>query len=326
MTDRYTGALLGLACGDALGAPAEFRSPSEVRDRWGTLTEMVGGGAWDPGEWTDDTGMALCVAEGILADLADPVPETGRRFLEWSRTAKDVGSTISAALAGFRGDWAEAARATPQARSGKAAGNGSLMRALPVALAYSDPEAMLRQSARLSAMTHWDPQAEICCAVYCLWVQALLEGEELRPAWHAALAAGRKLAGRGKLAPDTPGPAPLPDGFWERLERVETLRYEDLQPSGYAGYVLECLEAAAWCCLNASGLEQALILAVNLAGEADTIAAVAGGAAGAAWGREVIPARWLQALYRREDVEQTAARLAQLRLTRPTGPVSEGQR
>lgn len=315
MMNRLTGALLGLACGDALGAPAEFHPPAEVRKRWGILTEMVGGGRWDPGEWTDDTGMALCVAEGILSNPEDPVPETGRRFLEWRSTAKDVGSTISAALSAFRGDWTEASRSTPQARSGKAGGNGSLMRTLPVALAYADTEAMLRQSARLSAMTHWDSQAEISCAVYCFWIRAVLDGEGLRPAWHAALAAGRKLEGRGRLAPDTPGPTPLPAEFWERLERVEALQYDDLQPSGYAGYVLECLEAAAWCCLRAGSLEQALILAVNLAGEADTIAAVAGGAAGAAWGRHAIPARWLDRLYRREAVEQTAVRLAQLRLT-----------
>src|SRR4051812_25514573 len=165
MTERITGALLGLACADALGAPAEFQSQAEVRKRWGILTEMVGGGPWDPGEWTDDTGMALCVTEAILEDPQDPVPGAGRRFLEWRKTAKDVGSTIAAALSGFRGDWAAASRSTPQARSGKAAGNGSLMRTLPVALGYADSEEMLRQSARLSAMTHWDPQAEVGCAV-----------------------------------------------------------------------------------------------------------------------------------------------------------------
>jgi hypothetical protein len=131
-----------------------------------------------------------------------------------------------------------------------------------------------------------------------------------RAEWHAALTAGRKLEGRGTLATDTSGPTPLPVGFWERLERIETLQYDDLLPSGYAGYVLECLEAAAWCCLRAGSLEQALILAVNLAGEADTIAAVAGGAAGAAWGRDAIPVRWLDELHHREELEQTAVRLA----------------
>lgn len=313
MSDRIVGAMLGLACGDALGAPAEFKSQGELRALWGTLREMVGGGPWAPGEWTDDTGMALCVAEAILSDPDDPVPRAGERFLEWRKTAKDVGTTISAALSAYRGDWVEAARPTPQARSGKAAGNGSLMRTLPVALAYSDPATMLRQSARLSAMTHWDPQAEVCCALYCLWVGALLRGEERRAAWKAALAAAQTAAKHGALAPDTPGPAPLPAGFWKRLEAVEALDYEDLQSSGYAGYVVECLEAAAWCCLRSDSLEETVVRAVNLAGEADTIAAVAGGAAGAAWGGDAIPARWLEKLHQRDRMTQTAERLAALR-------------
>lgn len=113
-TERVTGALHALACGDALGAPAEFFSQSQLKDRWGVLTEMTGGGTWLPGEWTDDTGMALCVAEGILDEPEDPVPSTGKYFLEWRRTAKDVGSTISAALSAFRGDWPTASRSTPQ--------------------------------------------------------------------------------------------------------------------------------------------------------------------------------------------------------------------
>jgi ADP-ribosyl-[dinitrogen reductase] hydrolase len=312
-TDLITGALLGLACGDALGAPAEFMSRSQIESEWGELTEMVGGGMWEAGEWTDDTGMALCTAEGILACLEDPVEETGRLFLEWSRTAKEVGSTVSAALSGFRGDWAATARNTPQARSGLAAGNGSLMRILPVALAYSDQETMLRASARLSAMTHWDPQAEVCCALYCLWVQGLLRGMPLHDAWNAAWETARSAAESGPLAPDTPGPAPLPDRFWERLAAVESRSYEQLQPSGYAGYVVECLEAAAWCCLYADSPEEALVLAVNLAGEADTIAAVSGGVAGAAWGREALPVRWLRVLHQRERLEQIAAQLARMR-------------
>jgi ADP-ribosyl-[dinitrogen reductase] hydrolase len=313
LKNQLTGALLGLACGGALGAPAEFLSRAELQSRWGQLTEMTGGGIWQPGEWTDDTGMALCVAEGILAAPADPVDEIGDRFHPWALTAKDVGSTIRAALSAHRGDWAEAASITPQALAGLAAGNGSLMRTLPVALAYADPATMLRTSARVSAMTHWDPQAEVCCAPYCLWVQALLAGEPIDEAWQAALEAAHGVADRGSLAPDTPGPAPLPAGFWDRLTRVEGLEYAQLQPSGYAGYVVECLEAAAWSCLNAAGPEEAIVLAVNLAGEADTIAAVAGGAAGAASGPAALPARWLEKLHQSQRIEATARGLAQHR-------------
>lgn len=310
---RATGALLGLACGDALGAPAEFKRPAEVRARWSTLTEMTGGGIWAPGEWTDDTGMTLCVAEGLLASPHDPVAATGERFLQWQRTAKDVGSTISAALRAFKGDWARAAQSTPQAQSGKAAGNGSLMRTLPVAIAYPDRDRMLKQGARISAITPWDPQAEICCALYCVWMDRLLHGEPLLSAWHGALEEARPLAEGSALAPDTPGPQPLPTGFWERLWRVEHLTYEQLQPSGYAGYVVECLEAAVWCSLHGDSPEHALIQAVNLAGEADTIAALTGAAVGAAEGIYGIPRRWLEMLHQRERLERTAEELIQVR-------------
>ena len=313
LESRITGALLGLACGDALGAPAEFKDKAYVEKKWGTLTEMVGGGGWEPGEWTDDTGMALCVAEGILASPDDPVEESGKRFLEWRKTAKDVGTTISAALSGYQGDWPQAAQSTPHARTGKAAGNGSLMRTLPVALAYADDGKMLRESARISSMTHWDAQAQACCAIYCLWVQRVLGGEALLEAWSAALQDARRRAPSTPTTQDTVGLTSLSAEFWERLEAIESLRYEDLQPSGYAGYVVECLEAAAWCALHGESLEDAIIKAVNLAGEADTMAAVAGGIAGAYWGKEAIPARWLDKLHQRERLEQTARQLLNLR-------------
>ncbi len=310
MHEKIIGAILGLACGDALGAPAEFQPKRMVEQRWGKLTEMVGGGIWASGEWTDDTGMMLCMAEGILANPMEPVEEVGKRFLEWHKTAKDVGGTIAAAIRGYRGDWFAASRNTPQALSGKAGGNGSLMRTLPVALFYRHTAKVIRQGARLSAMTHFDPQAEACCAVYNLWVKRLLRNQPRLSAWNDAVATVRELAATDTATEDTPGMSPLPENFWQRLEAIDGLAYTDLQPSGYAGYVVECLEAAVWCCLHAESLEEALILAVNLGGEADTIAAVAGGAAGAYWGKNAIPARWLQMLHRRDRLEAIGEQIA----------------
>jgi ADP-ribosyl-[dinitrogen reductase] hydrolase len=303
--DRVVGAMLGLACGDALGAPAEFLSRAELQARHGHLTEMIGGGGWLPGEWTDDTAMALCVAEGILAAPDDPVSEIGKSFLAWRASGpKDVGNTIANALDRFHGDWPAASQGTHAAKQRMAAGNGSLMRTLPVALAYSDQSVMLRQAARISAMTHWDPQAEVCCAIYCLWVRRLLAGEPRQMSWQAALADAKEMAARQEVPvpPDTPGMSPLPHGFWSRLENVADLSEDRLQPSGYAGYVLDCLEASVWWVLQADSLESALIGCVNLAGESDTIAAVAGGAAGALWGASAIPARWREQLIEHERI------------------------
>ena len=304
--------MLGLATGDALGAPLEFLSPEVAKARFGHVTEMVGNSTWAPGEWTDDTAMALGIARGILRSPADPCPEAGRLWVRWETNAKDVGSTIRAAISGFKRDedWVMASRQTPQAREGKAAGNGSLMRTLPVALGYPLGEEMLRQSARLSAMTHWDCQAEVCCGIYNFWIAYILAEMPPREAYELALRHARALPYFGF---ETPGPSPLPSGFWQRLSAAPDLAYEKLQPSGYAGYAVECLEAAVWCVLNCDSYEEAMVQCVNLAGEADTMAAVAGGAAGALWGEEAIPARWLNQLFERELIENLADALLELR-------------
>ncbi len=331
-SDPYIGAFLGLACGDALGAPVEFMSKPAVASLHGELSEMVGGGrfGWAPGEWTDDTGMALSLAEGILASPADPVEEVGRRFIAWGEDAADVGNTIRAALNNAarqetgRPDWAEASQSTPQAQGGKSAGNGSLMRTLPIALAYPDPEKMLDVSARISAMTHWDPQAEVCCALYCLWVREILYGVEPRRAWETALVDAKAAVSEGPRSPESPGPTPLPDRFWPRLEAAPARQLEDLQPTGYAGYVLDCLEAAVWAATNTASLEEALVTLVNLGGETDTMAAVAGGAVGADHGQQEIPERWREALFQRDRIEQVARDLFELRhelvYSKPTLP------
>lgn len=314
LQQRIEGAFLGLAVGDALGAPLEFLTPDKAKKQFGHLTEMVGNHTWQPGEWTDDTAMALGVARGILAGAngEDEIEKTGEEFLAWAPTAKDVGNTISAAIRGFHStnDWFEAARNTPMARSGSAAGNGSLMRILPVALAFSDRGEMLRHSALHSAMTHFDPQAEVCCALYCLWIARLLDGEPKREAWRAALEEARNLP---RFYEWTPGPSPLPPEFWPRLQNIENLSFSQLQSSGYAGFVVECLEAAVWCVLHFDSLEETLVQIVNLAGEADTMGAVAGGACGAIYGVEAIPSRWLDALYKRDELHLMGRYLFALR-------------
>jgi len=315
---RTTGALLGLACGDALGAPIEFMDTVTVRRRYGKVTDMMAIGSWEAGEWSDDTGLALCLAEGILEDPEEPVEAVGRQLLEWSEFAKDFAAIIRTVLARYREveNWVEAARSIPQVLAGRANGNGSLMRILPVALAYPDEREMLCSSARLSAMTHWDSEAEACCAIYCLWVRELLAGTQALAAWDHALAIAHHAAKAGPICPDTPGPENLPKSFWSRFDDLLTKRYEDLQPSGFASHSAECLEAAAWCCLHAESAEQAILDAINLAGESDTIGAVAGGAAGARFGLEQLPARWLSQLHGRNEIEEIGQRLEKLRSQR----------
>ena len=312
---RSQGALLGLACGDALGAPIEFMDRITVRRRYGKVTDMMAAGTWAAGEWSDDTGLTLCLAEGILEEPGEPVDAVGHKLVEWSETAKDFAATIRTAIQRFQDvqSWTEASRSSPHALSGRAGGNGSLMRTLPVALGYAEADEILRVSASLSAMTHWDSQAEACCAIYNLWVGGLLRGEEMATAWSHALATVEELASQDSPFPETPGLGDLPEDFWSLLRAIPGKRYEELQPSGFASHCVECLEAAAWCCLNAQDAEQAILDAINLAGESDTIGAVAGGLAGAYWGSHGLPQRWLSILYDRERIEELGRRLDHLR-------------
>ena len=183
--DRAVGVLLGTAAGDALGAAYEFGPPRGPE----LEVAMVGGGSfgWEPGEWTDDTSMAIAIAE-VAATGADLREEEAldalvRRWHEWSLHAKDVGVQTRSVLsrAGRRGISAQTARIESAALhelTGRTAGNGSLMRTAPLALAYLDDEPGLVEAARaVSELTHYDPEAGDACVLWCLAIRhAILTG------------------------------------------------------------------------------------------------------------------------------------------------------
>ena len=183
--DRACGVLLGTAAGDALGAPYEFGPPRGPQ----LEVAMVGGGGfgWEPGEWTDDTSMAIVIAEVAAtgADLREEeaLDAIARRWHEWSQDANDVGVQTRSVLsrAGRHGISAQKAReesAALRKLTGRTAGNGSLMRTAPVALAYLDNEAALVEAARrVSELTHYDPEAGDACVLWCLAIRhAILTG------------------------------------------------------------------------------------------------------------------------------------------------------
>ncbi len=184
--DRACGALLGTAAGDALGAGYEF-GPSLAAD---APVDMIGGGLgpFKPGEWTDDTSMAIAIAEiaATGTDLRDEEAQdyVAERWHWWAKTAKDIGNQTSSVLsaAGRRGISAQTAREESAAlhkRTGHTAGNGSLMRTAPVALAYLDDEAALVEAARaVSELTHHDPGAGDACVLWCTAIRhAILTGK-----------------------------------------------------------------------------------------------------------------------------------------------------
>ncbi len=278
--DVARGALYGVAVADALGATLEFMSAAEIARRYGTLRDIVGGGwlALRPGQVTDDTEMTLAVAEGIAEQPDAPVEAVGRRFIEWLDTQpRDVGRTCAVALKyARRRGWADAARFAHDNLGGRSAGNGSLMRSAYPGLWYADRAQALRVAVELSRMTHYDPLASEACELYtaAIWDMAR-GGVPARQALKAAFGGTRyqaALAGQAQL-----------------------------DPTGFVVDTLNCALDAVAC---TSSLEDAIVRAVNLGGDADTVGAVAGGLAGAMYGYDSIPTRWREAL----DV-RTRARL-----------------
>lgn len=272
--DRAVGALLGLAVGDALGTTLEFSR----RDSLPHQTEITGGGPFglQPGIWTDDTSMALALAASLeVAPELDPT-DLMNRFVAWHQRGEysptgrcfDIGVTTRTALDRYlrTGD--------PVAgdRSPNAAGNGSLMRLSPVAIRHWRNQERAQQVAmRQSETTH---AAEACmqaCAWYARLLVRAIGGEPLD----------------SLLAPEPwPGPpeiAGIAGGNWRSKSRSQIRS---------SGYVVHTLEAAVWCVAQAQSFEEAVVLAVNLADDSDTVGAVTGQLAGAVWGAAAIPDRW----------------------------------
>ncbi len=301
--DRACGVLLAAAAGDALGAGYEFGPP--LPDD--APVTMRGGGAcnWAPGEWTDDTAMAIAIAEVAAtgADLrgADAQDQIVARWARWSRTAPDVGIQTSQVLGqvlvgGVSGAAvaALAASAELHERTGRTAGNGSLMRTAPVALAYlDDPGGLAEAAMAVSALTHFDQSAGEACVLWCLAIRhAILTGE-----LDARL-------GLGYLSARTV------DVWAARLVEAESSRPSDFSENGW---VVEALQGA-WCAIATAGssiagnssqdgasrsdhLKLSLEQAVRGGRDADTVAAIAGGLLGAAHGASAVPEDWRSAIH-----------------------------
>lgn len=289
--DRARGALLGLAVGDALGTTLEFSR----RDSLPRQTEMTGGGPFrlPAGHWTDDTAMALALAESLAAHRGLDERDLMDRFTAWWRRGEyipagrcfDIGGTTRDALARY-GRTGDPVAGDP---SPHAAGNGSLMRLSPAALAARSRDEAEALARRQSATTHAAPECLDACAFFAglLW-------DALHGADRDALLAPRDWPGEAAVAR-------IAAGDWRDRPR-EAIRS--------SGYVIHTLEAALWCVHRAEGFEEAVVEAVNLADDADTVGAVTGQLAGALWGLSGIPARWLDRLAWRDRLLAAADALA----------------
>jgi len=302
MYTRFLGCLLGLATGDALGTTLEFRQP----DTFEPIEDMVGGGPFDllPGCWTDDTSMALCLAESLIeCNGFDPIDQL-QRYRRWWREGYlssnghcfDIGNTVRRALLRFE----ETGEPFPGPTDPCSAGNGSIMRLAPVPMFYCyDPELAIEMAANSSRTTHGAQEAIDACRYLCALIVGALRGtpkEEL-------------LAERY---------CPIP-GYWERhplAERIDEVAagsFKERQPPEIrgSGYVVHTLEAALWAFYHSDSFEEGCLMVVNLGEDADSTGAVYGQLAGAYYGVQGIPERWLQRLAHRALIEEIADRLYQ---------------
>ena len=308
---RRRGALLGLAVGDALGAAAEFKPPD-------TFPPVVGyraGGphGLGPGEWTDDTSMALALADSI-ATVGWDLDDQAARYVAWFRRGEysvngrcfDIGGATRAGLMRYEQTRDAATAGGDHERS---AGNGSIMRLAPVPIAYADwyphrTAELIRRAADSSLPTHRVSQATSACGYMGLLLAALMAGEPLDVV----------------LAPDWPQLDVLRATLdvHPEVDRVIAGSFRDREPPEIrgTGYVVDCLEASLWALTRHRGFEAIVLAAVNLGDDADTTGAVAGQLAGAHWGLDPIrgiPRRLLDGLAKRDLIETAAQRLVDAR-------------
>jgi ADP-ribosylglycohydrolase len=295
--DRAAGVLLGQACGDALGVPYEFKA--RLRDD--ELPTMKGGGLgpYDPGEYSDDTQMAVCIAEvaatGADVRTPDALDAIAERFLDWrARGASDIGLQTSSVLGASRdgeGRPAERMRAASLAlheRTGKTAGNGALMRTGPVALAHLGDDDALAEAARAVAeLTHADPLAGDSCVLWCIAIDRAVRERRLDGVYDGLplLPAARREQWRAWLeeAERQPPSAFNPNGFTVRALQAawSAISRTDLPPADPA--------VGSFACLH---LQHALDAAVRAGDDTDTVAAIAGALLGARWGASAVPFGW----------------------------------
>jgi ADP-ribosyl-[dinitrogen reductase] hydrolase len=288
---RGRGALLGLAIGDAVGTALEFTQ----RDSYPVLTDMVGGGPFKlpAGEWTDDTAMALALADSLEARDGVDEADLMRRFVAWRDEGAyscngrcfDIGNTVSAALA----QWQRTGNPIAGSTDPMSAGNGSLMRLAPVALRYWDDRAALYDAAaRQSRTTHAAPEAVDACIAYAAVIADAIAGRPLHEILHRD---GKGLAGRITA---------VVGGSWRGKPRHQIRA---------SGYVAHSLEAALWCIARTGSFAEAVLTAANLGEDADTTAAITGQLAGALYGEESIPAEWRRHLVWYDRIGMMADRL-----------------
>lgn len=305
MTDflsRARGALVGLAVGDAVGTTNEFK----VAGTFKPITDMVGGGPFllKPGQWTDDTSMALCIADSLLAkgryDSLDVMERYQRWFSKGYRSSTDrcfdIGGQVRAALFDFEHEQ----RVPVTAERSNRAGNGAIMRLAPVVIAGFEHREIVVTAGLSARETHYSVEAEAATEVFA----ALLVGALLGWAPEHIINVGWASTGPAfdEMAARVISTDPAERASWE---------------SETSGYIVHGLRLAVHGLLDFGSFDEAVLAIANMGGDADTNAAIYGQLGGAYFGVEAIPASWRSTLYQGEEIDALARALVDLRLEAP---------
>lgn len=320
--------LLGMAVGDALGVPVEFRNRAELDHD--PVTGMRGYGTHNlpPGTWSDDSSLAFCLAESLCRGYN--LDDIARRFVRWFYDCYwtphgrvfDIGIGTRRAIGKLKAG-------APPARAGGAEetdnGNGSLMRILPLLLhiRHMPLAASVPIVSEVSSLTHRHPRSVLACVILLEFARLLCDhpkeeamrmlqvnmGSLLQD--FPELAAERKHFGRilPTLGKDPGGHTAAADGPANGHDAPNAIRKIPRNKIRSTGYVVHTLEAAIWCIANSTNYRDAVLMAVNLGDDTDTTAAVTGGLAGLAYGHDSIPQEWVIALARKDDILELAERL-----------------
>ncbi len=291
--ERFRGCLLGLAIGDAVGTTVEFQS----RGSFVPIKDMVGGGPFNlkPGQWTDDTSMALCLATSLIEIGQFDAIDQMDRYCNWyehgylSSTGEcfDIGNTVRQALHQYK----ISSNPFSGSTSPRSAGNGCLMRLAPIPMFYfPDQERTLHFSGESSRTTHG--------ATECIDASRLFGNILFR-----ALSGASKteiLLGNELDMVESSSIQVIAKGNYQR-KTIDDIRGN--------GYVVDSLEAALWCFWTTETYEQAILAATNLGDDADTTAAICGQVAGAYYGVSGIPSHWLRQLTLGKEITELADQL-----------------
>ena len=307
MKNYWKNGIMGVVVGDALGCPGQFESREEVAEH--PVTGMRGMGTFDlpAGSWTDDSSLTLALLESLKRKGCVDYKDIMENFLKWLEEGEftpygysyDIGQGTMSAICSYRRSHKPHKCGSDDERNN---GNGSLMRILPACL-YCYEQGLDDREAigiihRVGGLTHAHIRANIACGLYYFMAKEILDAKEgtLKELLQAGLDHGfafyqEFLVDRDNLE------------YYHRLRDLTSFAGESVDRIRSSGYVVDTLEAAVWCLLQTDTFETALLKAVNLGYDTDTVGAVAGGLAGLYYGYDAIPAAWLAAIKRRDWIE-----------------------